>query len=410
MGMFKSVMPLVLAVWFLQLAGGILVILTPVGLQAFGLSATGIGLVASLHAVGFMLGAYLSPGLISDVGNIRIFAAAAALTASTAIAQGLWVSTPGWALLRLLQGVGFALMFASIESWLGRAVPPRQRGNILGFYNFAAKVALFCGPFIVAGAIATDPEAFLWPGLFLAVALIPICMTRTQEPVRLRPRDAAYLRLFRQSPSAVIGVFLAGLINTGVFALLPLYAAELNEDAKALALAAMAYGAANIGGLLSQWPAGRLSDRFERRTVIALMCALSGGAAGLLFSFGHALSMHATLILLGVWGAGSLSFYGVCVAHGADRVDDEDMTSLMSMLLLIWAFGSILGPVIAGVTMRSPLGADGLFAFAAAGLFLVSTIMLVRRLHKIPVPDPEQTNWQPVMPAGLPGGDLDPRT
>ena len=80
------------------------------------------------------------------------------------------------------------------------------------------------------------------------------------------------------------------------------------------------------------------------------------------------------------------------------------------MLLLTWAFGSILGPVIAGVTMRSSLGAGGLFAFAATGLFLVSIVMLVRRLNKTPVPDPEQTNWQPVMPAGLPGGDLDPRT
>ena len=79
-----------LAVWFLQLAGGMLSVVTPVGLAELGAASDAVGLIAALHAAGFMAGAYYAPRLIGELGNIRVFAAAAALTAVGAISQGLW--------------------------------------------------------------------------------------------------------------------------------------------------------------------------------------------------------------------------------------------------------------------------------------------------------------------------------
>ena len=83
---------------------------------------------------------------------------------------------------------------------------------------------------------------------------------------------------------------------------------------------------------------------------------------------------------------------------------------MMSMLLIVWAFGSVIGPILAGLIMRSALGPSGLFAFSSACLMILFVIMLIRRIEQASVPDQEQSNWQPNLPAGLPGGDLDPRT
>ncbi|MHA7856664.1 MAG: MFS transporter [Henriciella sp.] len=406
----RPVLSLVLAVWFLQLSGGMLSVVSPIGLSEMGTSSIGVGIVAGLHAAGFMAGAYYAPILIGEIGNIRVFAAGAALTAVGAISQGLWTSEIGWALVRFIQGATFAGMFAAAEAWLGRVTPQQHRGNVLGVYNVAAKAALLSGPLIVVGMTPLDPKVYLWCGLFLAAALVPVCLTRRQEPPKIVSDRLPISRLLKISPSASAGVFIAGLVNSGTLALLPVFAATLASDGNALATAGIAYSVANIGGLLSQWPAGLISDRMDRRNVIAFMALISGGATLALFLLAGSISTLAVYLLLFVWGAGSLSFYGVCVAHGVDRVSDEDMTAMMSMLLIVWALGSVVGPIVAGLIMRSPIGASGLFAFSTACLFVLFVIMLIRRIERAPVPDEEQSNWQPNLPAGLPGGDLDPRT
>jgi MFS family permease len=406
----RPVLSLILAVWFLQLAGGMLSVVTPIGLSQMGTSSIGVGLIAGLHAAGFMAGAYLSPRLIGEIGNIRVFAAGAALTAVGAISQGLWTSEIGWAIVRFIQGATFAGMFAAAEAWLGRVTPQQHRGNVLGVYNVAAKAALLLGPLIILGMAPLDPKNFLWCGLFLAAALVPVCLTRRQEPPKVVSDRLPVTRLLKISPSATAGVFIAGLVNSGTLALLPIFAATLADEGNALAIAGIAYSVANVGGLLSQWPAGLISDRTDRRNVIAVMALISGAATLTLFLLAGSLPTLAVYALLFAWGAGSLSFYGVCVAHGVDRVSDEDMTAMMSMLLIVWAFGSVIGPILAGLIMRSALGPPGLFAFSSACLMILFVIMLIRRIEQASVPDEEQSNWQPNLPAGLPGGDLDPRT
>ncbi len=408
--MVRPVLSLVLAVWFLQLAGGLLSVVTPVGLAELGAASDAVGLIAALHAAGFMAGAYYAPRLIGEIGNIRVFAAASALTAVGAISQGLWMSEIGWALIRFVQGATFAAMFAAAEAWLGRVTPKEHRGSVLGVYNVAAKAALLLGPLIILGMSPLDPRNFLWCGLFLAAALVPVCITKRPEPARVVTGRLPFFKMLKVSPSACAGVFVAGLVNSGTLALLPIYTSSLSIEMNTLALAGIAYSIANVGGLLSQWPAGRLSDQVDRRNVVAAMAITAGLAAVTLWLCGETIALPVLLIVLFIWGAGSLSFYGICVAHGVDRVNDEDMTPMMSTLLIVWASGSVIGPVIAGLIMRTPLGTPGLFAFASVCLGVLAAIMLIRRIEKSSVPENDQSDWQPAMPAGLPGGDLDPRT
>jgi len=410
MSHYRNVLALILGVAFLQLAGGLLGIITPLGLGDMGVDATQVGIVAALNAVGFMAGAATAPRAITLVGNIRVYSAAAAISASTILAMVLAMDPLAWSVLRLVQGVAFAWMFASVESWLSSATPATSRGGVTGFYHVVAKAALLVGPFFAAGVTALSSEPLICGAIFCALSLVPICLTRRDQPEPPRAEALSLAELYRLAPAAVIGVFAAGAINSGTVALLPLFAEALLEEGQlATTAAAQVAAAAWIGGLLSQWPAGRLSDRLDRRLVVAGM-ALSSAIAALIIAAGMSVfERPVLLVLVAVWGAGSLSFYGVSVAHGIDRTETDLIPQVMSGMLFVWAIGSVIGPPVAGAAMRSPFGPAGLFVFAAIAALALTLAMLVRRRARDPVPDAEAEPWKIAAPLSMAGGELDPR-
>src|SRR5690606_16251309 len=184
----------------------------------------------------------------------------------------------------------------------------------------------------------------------------------------------ALVEQFAIAPAAVIACFGAGLVNGGVLALAPLYAAE-HYGANA---AAEFYSAAFTGSLLLQWPAGRLSDRMDRRLVIAALAGLAASASfALALWSGQLLSWSASLLFF-IWGAGALSFYGIAVAHMADRAEPGKLAQSAAGLLFVWAAGSVIGPLTMG-PLVDWFDVAGMFWFAGAAALLVAIAMFWRR-------------------------------
>lgn len=404
----RNVFALILAVMILQIAGGLLSVLTPLGLEALGTPPQFIGGIAALYAAGFMLGAWTAPAALASFGNIRLFAAAAAVTSAGSIVLSLWYEPGFWALVRIIQGVSFAYMFTSVESWLGQAVPDKARGNVMGIYHTGAKLSLMIGPFFVAGLSPLDSRAYSWAALFLTLALVPICLTQQTQPISRDRTTMSIGRLYRLAPAAVIGAALAGVIVTGTMALLPIYFEGYAIAGGGTAAAAIAGAAAWLGGLVIQWPAGRLSDRIERRLVIAVLCAVSGLAAMVIALFGRSFGEIGVMMVLVVWGAGALTFYGLCVAHAIDRTPKAKIPQVMSGLLFIWAAGSIVGPLLSGFAMRGA-GATGLFGLSGLLLILLAFIMVWRVSARAAPEEHHQEDWSPILPTPLASVELDPR-
>lgn len=406
---YRKVFSLILAAALLQVAGGLLGVIVPLGLGGQNVSNSVIGIIAGIYSAGFMLGAMYAPRLIRDIGNIRVFAFAAAIAAVGALIMAMFRDPYVWAVMRFLQGIGIALMFASDESWMTEATPERQRGSVLGIYHVAAKLALVLGPFLAVGYSSEALEPFIWCGIFLTLALIPVCVTRQLQPSPPDPNPYPISRMFQVTPAAVIGVFVAGFSNTGFLALLPVYA-EQAASGNTAETAAMLMAAAFIGGVISQFPAGLLSDKIDRRLVIAGMGIISGIAAIALMFLESGPGEWLTLGLLGLWGAGALSFYGLCVAHAADRCEPEKIARMLSGLLFVWATGSVIGPIVFGAVMSLPTGTQGLFILEAAIGFLLAFAMIYRRTARAPVVEEDRESFEPVLPTSVTAVDIDPRS
>lgn len=410
---YRNVWTLILAVTLLQVAGGLLGVITPLGLESLGVSPFLIGAIAAVYAAGFMAGAWSEPRALALFGNIRVFSIGAALTAAAALIMELYPAAMVWTLCRLAQGAGFAWMLASAESWISSTVTREHRGGVTAVYQLLAKAALMAGPFLAAGTSALSPRAYLWCGVFLALSLIPVCLTRRGQPPRPKAMPLPFTRLFAVAPSAVIGAFFAGLITTGTLALLPIFAQYmplLQPGTSTTALAATAMAAASFGGLVGQWPIGRLSDMIDRRLMIVAVAMLSAVSAGLLGIRFDDLPGVWSLILLSVWGTGGFAIYSVSLAHGIDRAGTEDLARMMSGLMFLWGAGSVLGPPVSGAAMRAGAGPGGLF-LSSAVLSVLLALTILARLRVRPAPGrPESAEkWKIAQPPSVSGGGLDAR-
>ncbi len=371
--LLRNVAALIAAITILQLAGGLLGVRLPLAFAADGHSRTALGLVAASYSAGFMMGAMIATMMLARVGHIRVYAACAAIFAVATLALHFTTDVWSWGLARMGAGLSVALMFAAIESWMSFSISSRVRGEVMSVYMVLTKGALAVGPFLAFNYAPEAPEPWMVAAALAALSMVPICFTGTEQPDPPKAQPLALVEQFATAPAAVIGSFGAGLVNGGVLSLAPLYAAE-HYGAN---VAAEFYAAAFTGSLLLQWPAGWLSDRVDRRLVIAGLAALAGASAFALAIWSGLLLNWAAIMLFFLWGAGALSFYGIAVSHMADRAEPGKLAQSAAGLLFVWAAGSVIGPLILG-PLVDLFDVAGMFWFAGAAATFVCGAMFWR--------------------------------
>jgi MFS family permease len=195
--------------------------------------------------------------------------------------------------------------------------------------------------------------------IMMALSVLPLALTRQQQPapvalVRFRP-----LALYRASPVGLVGVFASGLANGAYWSLGAVAAVGhgLSPSDAALFLTI-----ATAAGALGQWPVGRLSDRIDRRLVLAGLLA-SAAVFGLLLAF-LPLPGRGWFILAIFFGFSIAPTYSIAAAHAYDHAAPGSMVEAAAGLFVASAVGSIIGPLVASVLMTH-LGPATLFLYTA---------------------------------------------
>jgi MFS family permease len=131
--------------------------------------------------------------------------------------------------------------------------------------------------------------------------------------------------------------------------------------------------------MLAQFPLGALSDRIDRRLVIAGAAGLALVACLALGVSGEALSGSGWLYgAVGLVGAFTLPLYSLAVAHTNDRLAPAQMVAASGGLVLVMNFGIVLGPLAAGLAITH-LGPLALF-FCLALLQASTAVLALYRL------------------------------
>ncbi len=214
------------------------------------------------------MGALRTGRIIERVGHIRAYAAFAGLVVAATAAMPLRVGPLPWLVLRAVVGFGCAGLFVTTESWLNAKAEPSERGRVFSVYMVGTFLALAVGQVLIGRAEIETAAPFNAIAALFAVALVMVSTTRAEPPGVTADATLPLRQLWRAAPVAVVGCVLSGLISSAFYALVP---AWMQDEGIARETIAISMLAAVLGGLAFQVPVGRLSDRFDRRLVLAVL-------------------------------------------------------------------------------------------------------------------------------------------
>ncbi len=376
-GGLRSVWPLFVGVFLLQLGHGLQGSLISLNASALNFTSATTGVVMAAFYVGLFASSMLSPPIIGKVGHIRVFAAYASMVSTAVLLIPLWHNPVWWFAMRVIIGLCIGGLSIVAESWLNAASSNENRGKILSIYMIIAYGAGGAGQFLLNVADASGFVRFIVVSALLSLALVPISLTPVQAPLIETPKKVDLIDVFRLSPLAFVGTFAAGLAQSAFFAMGPIYG---QSNGLSLVEISMMMALPMLAMIFTQYPIGSLSDRFDRRIVITWLTFLSAGVAVLTFVLIDK-SAYSLIALVGVFGALSFPIYSLTMAHANDYLESDQMLGASAKLVLIYGVGAIVGPAIAGSVMGIT-GPGSLMAYLALvhgglGLYAV-TRMLIR--------------------------------
>ncbi|WP_084177048.1 MFS transporter [Labrenzia sp. DG1229] len=384
-----SVSALLLSVAMLIFGHGLQTTLLPLAADRFYFSDFEIGAISSAYFVGLVLGCLGAPLLIMRAGHIRAFAALVSLMSGAAILHPVLIDPYSWFIIRVVSGFSLAGFYMIVESWLNESATNENRGTIMSVYIVIVFGAMILGQVSIASMDISSFVPFAVASVALSLAVMPISLTTATQPapitlVRFRPR-----RLYQTSPAAFVGILLIGVSQGAIFTLSPLYGSQIGLSTNQSAY----YAAAIIGGgMMAQWPVGRLSDRMDRRLVLVGLGAATAVAALTIVVFSPTAFPIAILsaVLIGIF---TQPLYAIAVAHAFDHASPEDFVETSSGMLLSFGIGSIIGPLVASLIMGQ-IGPSGLYVMIAAVSLTMAAFVLTRVFTREALTDDEKTDFE----------------
>jgi MFS family permease len=373
--------PLLLGMGVLMLGAGLQSTLLGVRATLEGFPTLVTGVIMSCYYVGYVLGTMIAPPLLRHVGHIRVFAALAAVASVAILVQGCLVNPWVWAPMRLTSGLCFAGIYVVAESWLNDRATRANRGRLFATYMLVLYVGLGAAQFLLIVSNPLTATPFMLVSVLISLAMVPIVLSAQRLPEPAAPRKVRLRELYGNSPLGVVGVTVSGLTSAIIFSMGPVYARLSGLGTGGVA----AFMAVSIlAAVVTQYPVGRLSDRMDRRTVIAAVCTLATFVAGSIVAF-RGMPHGLFLTLAALFSGLVLTLYSLSVSHVNDKLEPAQMVAASSALLLLNGSAAAAGPVLAGSLMTA-FGPPAYFALLAALTGCLAIYDLWRKSRRRPVP------------------------
>lgn len=380
-------MALLLGTLFLFLGNGLHGLLLPVRGAAEGYSNEVLGLLGTTWAAGFVLGCFVAPKLVVRVGHVRAFSTFVALILVNALLTGIVVDATWWVALRVITGFCTAGTSMIIESWLNERATNESRGMIFSFYISITLIGVVAGQMLVGAFDPATTILFMICGIVYGFAIMPTLMSTAATPQPLRSIKLDLPLLYRNSPVSFVGILMIGIANGAYGTLGAVFGSRVGLDPSTIALL---LSVTIFLGAIMQFPAGKLSDRIDRRYVLAALSALAAFAALAMVAITPSDPLW-IFIFVGIYGAAANALYPIAVAHANDFAKPDEFVKVSGGLLLLFGIGTIIGPTLGGPVMTAA-GPYALFAVTAFAHLLITVYAIYRSRTRAAIPAEDREN------------------
>ena len=350
-----------------------------------GWSYTLAGAMNTVNALGYLLGALVTPGLMRRYGPQRLLLVGAVLASVFMGLSGFFTAAGPLLAQRLLAGGTSAWVFIAgglLAARLGTAHPSRA-GLLLGLYYGGTGWGIVLSALLVpatlawaAGAGVLHGWAWAWWALALACGLATVVLA---WPARVLPREAVAVvatAADAHAQSAVpvfrwgaMGWALAGYGMFGVGS--PGYntfvVALLREQGASGTAVTVFYALLGVAVLASSRIWAGLLDRHHGGGALARLCALLALATML-----PALTSAWPVVLASglVFGGVFLSVVASTTALVRHNLPQAVWAAGISAFTIVFAAGQIVGPTVVGWIADGPGGLARGLVFSAAALLV----------------------------------------
>lgn len=346
-----------------------------------GFSTSVIGMVGTGYFLGFVIGCVYITKVMRAIGHIRAFSALAAIASAASIMMVLVIDPISWFLMRLVQGICFAGLFAVVESWLNARVTNATRARTLSVYRFVDLGSVTAAQYMIPLFGVSGFDLFAIIAMALSLSLVPISFADKSSPAP--PKDVKFdiKVLWSVSPLATVGCIVIGLTNSSFRSLGPIYADGIGMSVTAIATF-MSIGI--FAGIVLQYPLGHYSDKLDRRVII-LISTIGALLASVFLAFLAGDGELANFIGIFAFGAFALPLYSLCSAHANDHAAPGQHALVSAGTLFFWSIGAVVGPLIASFLMEV-FGPHALFAYVIVVLtfFAAYTLARIRARDAVP--------------------------
>src|SRR4051812_17942106 len=359
--------------------------------RAFGVSAAQSTLTVSLTTIGLGV-ALLAAGPLSEVvGRTRLIHAS--LTASAVVALAC-AAAPTWEVLlglRLLAGITLAGLPAVATAYLREELHPGTHARAAGLYIGGTALGGMTGR-LVAGGVA---DVLDWRWALAAIAVVGLAcavvvrlLLAASRNFRAAPARADHLVEMTKralSDRGLLALYAIGACSMGAFV------AVYNAMGFRLTSAPFSLGLGAAGlvflvypiGSVSSAVAGRLADRFGRRSVVPIGCLIT--AAGIALTLPA--SLPVVVLGLAVMTAGFFVVHGVASGWVPGRAHAGGIAAGQAASLYLFAY--YLGSSVFGSLSGRAWSAGAWPAVVVLALVLVAvTGLLAVVLRRLPSLDP----------------------
>ena len=344
------------------------------------------GSMNTFNALGYLIGALITPRILSRWGAVRVLMGGALLASLLMAATGFFSDTSILLTQRLLAGIASAAVFVSgglLAARLGTHLPA-QSGLLLGIYYGGTGLGISLSAVLVPVAIdlaTQDGQRHAWSWAWWALGLACFAMTVLlffirRSMLQFMPEVSAPTTTDKQAetnvrnmhwPQWMFGLTAYGLFGVGYIGYMTFVVAVLREQGANASQITFFYAMLGLAVLASSRVWANLLNRYRGGQALSILSALLSVATVI-----PALTSAWPLMMLSgiLFGGVFLSVVASTTAMVKHNLAPSQWAAGISVFTVVFAAGQIVGPTVVGWIADGPGGLQRGLVFSAAALLL----------------------------------------
>ncbi|GGF64781.1 MFS transporter [Terasakiella brassicae] len=397
---------LLASIWLINLGGGLQGTLLGLRAEMESFELTSTGFILSSYFLGYIVSFFVIPSFINSVGHIRSFAAFASLSSAATLLHAVFVDPYVWFCLRLLTGLCFGGLVLVGESWLNASTGNDNRGTVFSVYMLIVLSASAISQILLNLTSVSGYNLFVLVSVALSVALLPLTLgKKIVAPEIQESSTMAFGKLAKRFPLGILGIMVSGLVSGALWTMVAVYVLRIGlttSDVSQVMFFLM------VGGMISLWPIGKLSDRIDRRKII-LGLGLGTSLACAFFLIPAFLNADTIKYMAALLGFMAFPLYAISSSHISDYLEQDEFVPACGSMVLFYGLGALISPLVSAQAMQI-IGPNGLFMFMFVIQIPLIVLAAIRIFKKEALSSEEKTDFVFEMPKVTPSvSPLDPR-